>query len=257
MTNKRQPFTMNYTCQLLPPNIYNCGAHIQLKDKCMLHIIEIGKWCYPNTILMSMCMCMLLSDIQCHVGIPGKPTISSVRQEEDDLTVTWTIDKDERRPVDTYIVKIQIPGSRNQDSEFNMTIDTDKANCKPSGTEYHCMFTIMERKLDDGKTYDLTVCARNVLGQNCSDPLTPIPPKPSTAPLLPTGSILGIVFGVIVAVLACCLIVILVALIICCCGCAEREKVYNPEKKGTKANSVNLKRPPCGSTNTTDGYFHQ
>ena len=183
-------------------------------------------------------MCIYYVTIQCHVGIPGKPTISSIRQEEDDLTITWTIDKDELRPVDTYVVKIQIPGSRNQDSEFNnMTIDTDKANCKPSGTQYHCMFTIMGRKLDDGKTYDITVCARNVLGQNCSEPLTPIPPKPSTAPLLPTGTILGIVFGVIVAVLACCLIVMLVALIVCCCGCAEREKVYNPEKKGKKCKS--------------------
>ena len=202
---------------------------------------------------MYMYVCYFLIIIQCRAGQPSKPTVTSVRQEEDDLTVSWTIDKDELRPVDTYVVKIQIPGSRNQDSEFNTTVDADKANCKPNGTKYHCMFTIIGRKLDVGKIYDVTVCARSALGQNCSDPLTPVPPKPSAAPLLPTGSILGIVFGVIAAVLACCLLLILVALIVCCCGCAEREKVYNPEKKGIKvhANSANLKCLPCGSTDTT------
>jgi hypothetical protein len=161
----------------------------------------------------------------------------NIGQEEDDLTVTWSIDKDELRPVDTYVIKIQITGSRNQDSEsINTTVDDDKANCKSNGTKYVCMLTITGRKLDDGKMYDVTVCAKSALGQNCSDPALIQPNKPMPAPLqpggrLPTRSIVGIVFGVIVAILACCLLWMLIALIVCC-TCCEREKKYNPEKKG-------------------------
>ena len=173
-----------------------------------------------------------------HVGKPNKPNVTSIGRTKDDITVTWTIDKSERHPVDTYVIKIQITGSRNQDSdgdstvEFNTTISAANANCKLNATKDHCLLTV-KREIDEGKMYNVIVCAKNDLGTICSDPSV-ILPKP--APLkptdrLPTGSIVGIIFGVIVAVLACCLLWMLVVLIICC-TCCEREKIYNPERKG-------------------------
>ena len=156
----------------------------------------------------------------------------NVEKEKDDLTITWTIDKHELRPVDTYVITIRIIGSRNPESSINTTIDAQNANCKLSGNKYHCMH-IIEREIDDGKMYDVTVCAKSNLGQNCSDPKpAPLRIQPEgPAGHLPTGSIVGIVFGVIAGVLVCCLLWMLIALIVCC-TCCEREKKYNPEKKG-------------------------
>lgn len=147
--------------------------------------------------------------------------------------------------MDTYIVIIQMTGSRNQDSdtsedlevvEFNATVSAADANCKPNGTKDHCVLILLKEDIDSDKIHNVTVCANNDAGQNCSDStfIQPVPRPVSSPPgyRLPTGSVVGIVFGVIVAVLVCCLLWMLIALIICCCGCAEREKVYNPEKKG-------------------------
>ena len=152
--------------------------------------------------------------------------------------------------MDTYVIKIHITGSRNQDSdsksdnnddgdssrteivEFNTTINAANANCKLNATKDHCLLTV-KREINEGKTHNVIVCAKNNIGTTCSDS-TVVQPK--SAPLrptdrLPTGTILGIIFGVIVAILVCCLLWMLVALIVCCI-CCEREKVYNPEKKG-------------------------
>ena len=176
---------------------------------------------------------------------PNKPNIVRVGKEEESFTITWNIDKHELRPVDTYLVIIQMTESRNQDSsnsedleivEFTKMVSATDANCKPNGTKDHCTLILPKEDIDSDKIHNITVCANNDAGQNCSDPtfIQPVPRPVSSPPgdRLPTGSIVGIIFGVIVAVLVCCLLWMLIALIICCCGCAEREKVYNPEKKG-------------------------
>ena len=183
------------------------------------------------------------------IGEPNKPNVMNIELTKDNLTITWDIEKHELRPVDTYVIKIRITGSRNQDSdskddsddgdssraeivEFNTTMNGANVNCKPNTTKDLCLLTV-EREIDKAKTYNVIVCAKNNIGTTCSDP-TVIVPKPSLlkpSDRLPTGSIVGIVFGVIVAILVCCLLWMLIALIICC-TCCEREKVYNPEKKG-------------------------
>ena len=147
----------------------------------------------------------------------------------------------------TYVIKILITGSRNQESnprdddddgdssrveivEFNMTTSVRDINCKANAAKDQCIHTLM-REIDESKQYNVTVCAKNDIGITCGEPTVV---TPTVAPLKPsglaTGSILGIVFGVIVAVLLCCLLWMLIVLIVCC-SC-EREKIYNPEKKG-------------------------
>ena len=176
----------------------------------------------------------------------------NIGQEKDDLTVTWTIDTGGRRPVDTFVITVRKTGSRNQEDEDSKMVNVS-TNCKLNGTKYHCTFVI-ERRGNDGKTYDIIVCAMNILGQNCSDP-TPKPAPLTPDNRLPTGSVVGIVFGVIVAILACCLLWMLVALIVCC-TCYEREKAYNPEKKGQCIHESCSILPKNSSKHEGKGMLH-
>ena len=183
-------------------------------------------------------------------GAPNVPVIVDVQLTKDDITISWELDRHDLRPVHAYRIKIQITGSRNQDSdtdsdsvgdlsraeilEFNSTTSAANTKCNTNATKDQCVH-ILTREFDVDKSHNVTICATNDIGTTCGNPVavmlraTPLNRRPEER--LPTGLVLGIVFGVVAAVLLCCLLWVFIALIVCCCIC-EREKVYDPEKKG-------------------------
>lgn len=168
--------------------------------------------CTPKLILM-------------HAGTPNTPSITNLSLMENDITINWMIDIHELRPVNKYLIQVQITGSSDQESNsgsefltsgddqvagangasfggssrpfegqaFNITVSesVDDLTCSINarGDINHCEYTLIQ-ETEIGHTYSFIVCAANDFGTACGDSrnITATPPAvtPSSAPPLVT-----------------------------------------------------------------------
>lgn len=152
-------------------------------------------------------------------GIPSMPSITSLSLTQSDVTINWMIDIHELRPVDRYIIQVQITGSNDQElnsgdnqttgangasfggssnlrekQEFNVTILVADLNCSVNtrGDINHCEYTLTQ-ETETGVTYSFIVCAINDFGTTCGEsknitayPLTTMITSTSAPPPLVT-----------------------------------------------------------------------
>ena len=149
-----------------------------------------------------------------HAGTPNTPSITSLSLIENDITINWMIDIHELRPVDKYLIQVQITGSNDQESNsgsefltsgddqwtngangasfggssrpfegqvFNITVSesVDDLTCSVNakGDINHCEYTLIQ-ETEIGLTYSFIVCATNDFGTACGDSrnITATPP---------------------------------------------------------------------------------
>ena len=111
------------------------------------------------------------------------------------------VDEDKSRQIDVNLANIKC--------QFDSSLMTD-----------NCSYTI-QQEVKPGETYNITLCAGNEFGITCqsSEKTIQFEPPPKTAPIdgvetdsgLPLSTILGIVIGVLVAILLFCLLLICLA----------------------------------------------
>ena len=146
-----------------------------------------------------------------------------------DLVFEWTIDdEDGLRPVDCYYGNITERVNSGTTDSLKETVHVFNfcGSSDPTAQEYTF------KEYDSTKDYIIVVCARNRLGENCSDPVTfPTPVTPTHLPIF-TGA--GLVAGIIVLVLAlvfCCVLLFVILFLIYVCGW-DRDRKYFPERRG-------------------------
>lgn len=155
-----------------------------------------------------------------------------------DITISWTIEKDDLRPVKSYSLTIATtnveeestvaPGNRvtRQDSQETEVREIQLRNidCKfnPSTGEDVCESTVQE-DAKVGVVYNLTLCAENEFSSTCENHVETVDTLP---PLLrpeginrnesglPFNTKIAIVIAVLVVVLLCCLV--LVCIVVYC-----------------------------------------
>ena len=151
-----------------------------------------------------------------HAGTPNTPSITSLSLMENDITISWMIDVHELRPVDKYLIQVQITGSNDKESNsgsefltsgddqvagangvsfggssrpfegqvFNITVSesVDDLTCSDArGDINHCEYTLIQ-ETEIGQTYSFIVCAINDFGTACGDSrnITATPPAVTT-----------------------------------------------------------------------------
>ena len=149
-----------------------------------------------------------------------------------DLVFEWTIDdEDGLRPVDCYYGNITESVNSGTTDSLKETVHVFNfcGSSDPTAQEYAF------KEYDSIKDYIIVVCARNRLGENCSDPVTvSTPATPPTAPIKEPGTVAGLVAGVIVLVLAlvfCCVLLFVILYLIHWFGW-DRDRKYFPERRG-------------------------
>jgi hypothetical protein len=126
--------------------------------------------------------------------------------ENDNITINWMIGIHELRPVDKYLIQVQIIGSNDQESnsgsdfltdqangasfggsnkvlegqELNITVSAADLNCSDNARGdriNHCEYTLTQ-ETEIGQTYSFIVCAINDFGIACGDSrnITATPP---------------------------------------------------------------------------------
>ena len=152
-----------------------------------------------------------------HAGTPNTPSITSLSLMENDITIDWMIDIHELRPVDKYLIQVQITGSNDKESNsgsefltsgddqvagangasfggssrpfegqaFNITISesVDDLTCSVNarGDINDCEYTLIQ-EAEIGQIYSFIVCAVNNFGTACGDSrnITATPPAVTT-----------------------------------------------------------------------------
>ena len=172
------------------------------------------------------------------LGTPSQPSIGTVTFSPRDVTVSWTIPKEDLRPVQGYTIILETSTSTSEDK--NVSSPNTKRPAKRQATdgnnhveEYHFNVTTADCKFDpstenelceitlqleakQGVTYSITLCATNAFGVTCgtfqqavntllaSDTAPNLSSKEETS--LPLGAIVGIVIGMLLPAILCCVV---------------------------------------------------
>ena len=154
--------------------------------------------------------CYPVNYFHCSTGLPNQPKIGDISFSDGTITLSWTVSRDDLRPIKKYTITIHITGSRgrrqaDEDGLHQINVNLADIQCKldQSSMTDHCEYSV-EQEVRKGKTYNITLCAENEFGKTCQSSGSIIPP-PTVAKVtgggLPVGIIVGIVISVLVAVL--------------------------------------------------------
>ena len=158
-----------------------------------------------------------------YTGTPNIPSITTLSLTENDVTINWMIDIHELRPVEKYLIQVQIAVPNDQESNsgsefltsgnnqvagangasfggssrpfegqaFNVTVSESVADltCRVNarGDINHCEYTLVQ-ETEIGQTYSFIVCAINDFGTACGDSrnnITVTPPAVITSSSVP------------------------------------------------------------------------
>ena len=168
---------------------------------------------------------LLLCELLCSTGLPNQPKIGDITFSDGTITVSWTLSRDDLRPIEKYTIIIRITGSRgkrqaNEDGLHQIDVNLADIQCKfdQSLMIDHCEYSV-QQEVRKGKTYNITLCAKNEFGKTCQSSGSIIPPEvvPTAALVtgggLPIGIIVGIVISVLVAVLLFSLLFVSIAIL--------------------------------------------
>ena len=170
------------------------------------------------------------------------------------MFIEWEAEKSELRPIDSYFSTVHVDSVEKTDVRRQAITENDAIQFTTEET-FHTL-----ENVDLDKSYEITICANNSFGFNCSGPVsyppglggtnttnTTKPPsevgntteKPTDDDLEP-GVIAILIILPLLFLLVCCLLLLLLL----CCLCCQRDesKTYYPEKRGMCGYFVSAKR---------------
>ena len=187
-----------------------------------------------------MCVC-----VSSPPGTPNQPSIGKVTFYRRNITVSWSIERDELRPVKSYTLTIAATDLGKQNSSSRVTrqavqdgggtqvreVALTNVQCKfnPSSQEDFCESAAKE-EVKIGTAYNVTLCAVNEFSLSCEDYAEVIETLPAEVTPeginrnergIPFNTVIGIVIGI--ALLLVCLTLIVIT-VFCVVGARKRRR---------------------------------